>query len=165
MKIHAFSIVVGIAAIVGIVGCKKTLLEFEERGRFVQRERTKLAAIVTDIQKQNAVKRLIWSDGREFVTVIRRDDVVEEGYVGDRKFQPEIGDWMKRLKASGCHGFNDDRIDGLTILYLDISTHIAVPTAEQFKDQYSAWAKAGKDPEGMRCIDLGHGWYLATDNN
>jgi hypothetical protein len=151
--------------IIAVFACRKPASEFEATGKFVQRNRVELAAIIADIQKQDELKRIIWSDGREFFTVIHRDGRIVEGYASGNQWQSQTREWIERLKGSGSHGFDDDRIGGLTILFLDASTFVAVPTAESSEDEYSAWAKVGKTQEGMRCVDLGRGWYLTTTKN
>ncbi len=144
-------------------------LDFDELVAFSKNHRPALAALVSDIQKQPALSRVIWSD-REFITVIYRDGRIVDGYADDTKWQTDIRAWIERLKSLGCHGFDDMRSDNGSgsedmRLYLDIRTYIAVPLADRYLKQYAAWAKAGKNSDGYRCIDLGQGWYLSTEKN
>ncbi len=111
------------------------------------------------------MSRVIWSDGKEFITVIYRDGRIVEGYSDDTKWDSEIHSMIERLKAAGCHGFDDDRSGGLTSLYLNISTYVAVTSPGPWSKEYAAWAKKERTPDGFRCIDLDGGWYLTVKKN
>ncbi|HEX8373505.1 MAG TPA: hypothetical protein VF585_12040 [Chthoniobacterales bacterium] len=161
MKINAVLIVTACSV---LVGCGQAPPNFDELAASVRRNRNETSIIISAIQKQPTLQRLIWSDGNEFITIIGRDGEVADGYREETKWQPEIQGWIKRLKASGCHGFDDDREIGLTRLYLDIQTYIAVTSPGPFREKYSAWSRAGETDEGYSCIDLGQGWYLTAEN-
>ena len=143
-------------------GCRDNRSNLETLVAFSQSNRSVLASLVSDIQKQTSLSRIIWSDGREFVTVIYRDGRVVDGYSDDKKWQPEIRSWIERLKTAGCHGF-DDR-ESATCLYLAIDTFIAVPSGD-WRAEYAGWAEKDRNPDGYRCTDLGQGWYLTTEKH
>ncbi|MBC2601259.1 hypothetical protein [Puniceicoccus vermicola] len=149
---------------IGLIGCEPNRPTFDENIAFVEDHRDDLATLVSDIQNQSSLRRLIRSNGREYVTVIYRDGRIVEGYIDDWKWDNEILVWIKRLQAAECHGF-DDNPEWLTSLYLDQSTYIAVPREVPVDEEYTAWAKAGENREGYRCFDLGDGWYLDVQAN
>jgi hypothetical protein len=143
-------------------GCRDNRSDFATLVAFSQSNRSVLGTLISDIQKQTALSRVIWSEGREFITVIYRDGRIVDGYSDDKKWQPEIRGWIERLKAAGCHGF-DDR-ESATCVYLDIQTFIAVPSRD-WRSEYASWAEKDRNPDGYRCTDLGQGWYLTTEKN
>jgi len=143
-------------------GCRDNGSTLETLAAFSQSNRSVLASLVSDIQKQTSLSRIIWSDGREFVTVIYRDGRVVDGYSDDKKWQPEISNWVGRLKAAGCHGFDDRK--SVTCLYLSMETFIAVPS-DDLRTEYAGWAEKDSNRDGYRCKDLGQGWYLTTEKN
>jgi hypothetical protein len=151
-------------AVCGLVGCRDNPSYFENLGTFVQANRIELTALVSDIQKQTSLSRVIWSE-REFITVIYRDGTSRDGYADDKTWSAEVTNWIARLKAAGCHGFDDGGPEDVTSLYLDIQSYIAVPSAGHWEEAYAAWARAGKNPHGLRCVDLGRGWYLTADKS
>jgi hypothetical protein len=148
-----------------LVGCRDNPSHFEKTAAFAQANRIELTALVSDIQKQTSLSRVIWSDGREFITVIYRDGTSRDGYADDKTWSAEVTNWIARLKAAGCHGFDDGGPEYVTSLYLDIQTYIAVPAAGHWEEAYAEWARAGKNPHGLRCVDLGKGWYLTVDKS
>ena len=146
-----------------LIGCREKPSDFEKHATFAKTHRSDLASLVSEIQKQTSLSRVIWSDGREFITVIYRDGRIVDGYSDDQKWQPEIRGWIARLKAAGCHGFDDH--ESVTSLYLDIQIYIAVPSIDSWRREYVSWAQRDRNPDGFRCIDLGDGWYLTVDKN
>lgn len=143
-------------------GCRDNRSDFENLAAFSQSNRSHLATLIDEIQKEASLNRLIWSKGREFVTVIYRDGRIIDGYSDDKRWQPEIRGWIERLKAAGCRGFDDRK--SATCLYLDIDTFIAVPSGD-WRTEYAGWAKRDRNADGYRCKDLGQGWYLTTEKN
>jgi hypothetical protein len=146
-----------------LVGCRESPSYFEKLAVYAKTHRSELGALISEIQNQTILSRIIWSDDREFITVIYRDGRIIDGYSDDQKWQPEIRAWIARLKALGCHGFDDDA--SVTSLYLDIQTYIAAPSSESWRREYASWAQKDRNPDGFRCLDLGDGWYLTVQRH
>lgn len=148
-----------------LIGCNQKQSQFEEQGAWVQEHRNELSEIVDNIQKQNSLRRIIRSDGRELITAIYRDGRIVDGYADEKKWTPEIAQWLERLKIAGCNGFDDEGPEGVISIYLDTSLYIAIPKGAEFSEQYHDWAKSDRTKDGYRCADLGRGWYLTTEKH
>lgn len=156
-----------LAGLLAVTGCTDNNRHLSSKIAWIQANRSSLAKLIDEIQSQDSLRRVVWSERREFVTAIYRDGQIIEGYLNDNTWPPkeatEIADWIARLKSAGCHGFDDGGPTEVTRLYVDIITYIGIPSEGGFAQQYAEWAKKDRNAYGYRCIDLEHGWYLTTE--
>jgi len=148
-----------------LIDCSQKQSKFEEDAAWVQEHRSELNDLADKIKKQDSLRRIIWSDGRKFITVVYRDGRIVDGYADETKWDPEITQWLECLRFAGCHGFDDGGPEDVTSIYLDTSLYIAIPNGIRFSEEYHEWAKRDRTKDGYRCTDLGRGWYLTTEKH
>jgi hypothetical protein len=161
--------IVLLSGVLAMTGCTDKNQHLSAKVDWIQANRSLLAKLVDEIQSQGSLRRVIWSDRREFVTVIYRDDRIIDGYLDDNnwttKEATEITDWIARLKSAGCHGFDDNGPAEVTRLFVSSTAYIGIPSGGRFSEQYAEWAKNDRNDYGYRCIDLGNGWYLTSQKH
>ena len=151
-----------------VTGCTDKNQLLSSKVAWIQANRSSLAKLVDDIQVQDTLRRVVWSE-KEFMTAIYKDGRIFEGYLNDNNWPieeaKEIADWFARLKSAGCYGFDDGGPNEVTQLFIGITTYIGIPSEGRFTEQYAEWAKNDRNDYGYKCIDLENGWYLTTEKH
>jgi hypothetical protein len=188
MRISPIHPVLCLAVILSLTACidrrptaaamevEKAKARFPELIAWVNSNRTDLASLAEEIQRQPNFRRLFWSHPPQNFTVIlrddneeQRDDIIFDGPLNNPEWPQDIrvavADWHSRLVRAGCHGFDDLGSDWALRLFLDVNIYIAIPapTNSRLIEHYANWAKNGPDPRRDICSDIGGGWYLCTE--
>jgi hypothetical protein len=136
---------------------------------WAQTNRTELSKLGVAIKEQAPLKRLLWSRPPENVIAIFKDDSILHGDLDANNWAPDkkavILDWISRVKATGCHGFDCPGTNWEVRLYLDVNVYVAIPATSNTRlvEHYESWVDKGRDVRGDICAKLSNGWYLCSE--